>query len=1141
MIKQPQGHSAKASGEARMSRIVAPRHKGRPATLLPGFSAFGAFAAFLLTVNLYSNSNYHALVLPDPAGDQVLVVHDEMSGLITVARNTDSSAPEYIYVPIRRFGFTDGSLIRAGDFSGDGFHDLVLPAYAANRVLLLRGADLRSSGVPVSSFSAGPGPAFAAPAWYARNGTQRVFVATTAGANVRVGRWDPVSGNPIVAATDYPDGFGRAGILGFDTAASTRGADDPLLGILHRDPDAAEFPVLKIVQRAPSPEYGFDNAIQSWETIAAHTHLISGHPAGENQPAWFLAYGSGSPVLELFSTNPGERLAVDLGHPVARVNFIPDVDDEVLVLFQNGTLVQYEFSPETALAPAQFFDAPSGLVFAGAAGGDGTLFALLADASGQLAQYQTYEKGAEGYQLIDLKAWPEPPAPDGAVTVVLYTADPFASPPPFAFETFVAGDWTTEAQFDEGTVSVLAETFGDAAQGLGNPGVQLLQPAFDPGPGGAARGNQWEPSSSLFHLAVAAAADGPAAVQIQPNPGAYPNTIGASFQAGEDVTVIYRLNQGPWQSGTGPFLITGNTTVDYYGEHSGGALSSIQTAHYLIQQSLAADSDGDGVPDFIEVMAGLNPFAQESLGDGISDFDRILYGAPGEPPGPPEQAALPFDRFRVEVVWDNPDSAARPAVGQKLLIANPLNHSLGSAQATPNPGTPKYGDITLKHGVTDSDAFAKFWFPANYALAEPDPGEPAGPALVAFGGIPPAPRPLIPVDPGAGDPLEAWRQDALAAVEAHEKTILEFTVGPSSTIAALIFEYWYGTRLVELGRLEAVTDRPRLADTPRSPRAGRIERGDFEAIRSPQGEQPLAHELAHVVRQVNEAVVHGPEFGPLRETAESFYSQAIDGMRAETPLAPPLNALRRVVSGGEADGYVLPHDVASLTALRDQALDGILPRDLIVAHGVLLWNGENLVLDSGGEILLLADRDGRPYRLAGTGLVAGGSTATVTGEILPSNEIPVESLKLAVEHIELHSIPAAPIVDSNQNGLPDDWEWAFLGSLDQDIWADLNGDGFVLGEAYLAGIDPLDPFASPPGAPAIPRNLRVTPNGPGGPRVEWDGSFAAEYELWNSQDLIQWTPHPGAVQRGGDREHAVDVDLEGASGFFRLHIRLPLP
>ncbi len=1116
--------------------------EGRIAALLLAF----AFVATAATGQAHEEGGQHGfehkfpVMLGETGSADTVAVYDDATGVLTIARQLEQSDPEFKYVPIRRFGVVDGNRIHAADLNGDGLQDLILPSFSANRVFVLWGATLDRSEIPVEEILTGPGPEAVAPALLDRLGASDVLVANTAQAGMTVRGWDFVSKEPVTEQAAFPKGFAAEGIFGFDTATSSRGAPDPALGILRKDA-AAEFVVLKIVQRLPDPEYGPDNTIASLVASAPHTRLISGHPAGANEAGWFLGYAPGAPVIEFFPSNPGSSVVADLGAPVAQVSFLPEVNDEVLVLFETGSLALYDFSADTGLSLAQAFSTPAGMTFAGAVGGDGTLIALLADGFGQLAQYQVFEKGSDDYELVNQGDWPVLPAMEAGVTVILYTSDPFSIPAPFPFETFVAGDWAREASYSLGTVSFVTETFGGTAQGLGDPVAQALAASGDPGPTGTAVGNQWEPSSSLFYLAPAAAADGLAAVAIQPPPGSYPNTVTVSFQAGEDVAVMYRVNNGPWQSGFGPVHITQNATIEYYGEHISGALSSIQTAVYQINQWLGADFDGDGVPDIIEEMAGLNPFDPDSSGSGWDDFNWILYGDLDNPEEAPSHIALPFDRFHVELVWDDADSIAAPSLNQKLSIANALNQPLGSAEATSNPGSAKYENIVLKRGTTEDSVFAKFWFPAFYLLEGERTGEPAGPAMVSFGGIPFTTPPSIPVDPTADDPLEAWRQAALDAVEAHENTVHEFTIGPSSTLAALVFEFWYGERLVDLGRISSFDDRPRLAETPRSVRAGTPEPEDIKAIQTPQGGELLAHDLSHVVQQVNSAVLTGEGLEPLRETAESFYAQAIDATRAGTPLDPPINAMRQLLAGLAPPGYVLPHDPSTVAVLRDQVLGSIIPREYLVLEGILSRIGDDLLLDSGGETYRLLDARGRPYRLEGAGLNVNGSLAVVTGTLVSGSNRVTEKMELIVERLQRLDIPADPDTDITGNGLPDSWLWAFLGRIDVGFWDDINGNGFSLAEEYLAGTDPRDLFSVPPGAPAITRNLRLEMDESGVPVVKWDGSFAAEYELMESFDLGNWVPHPGAVERQGDREHSVDVELDDERGFYRLHIRLPLP
>jgi hypothetical protein len=1082
----------------------------------------------------------NTILLTESSGASVLAVYDDLAGVITLAKGLHTSNPEWKYVPVRRYGVVDGNRIRAADLNGDGLDDLILPAYTANRLLVIWGADLDATEIPADELAPGPGPAFAAPARLDRSAAHQILIANTARAQIEVRGWDMVRKEPVTAAAAYPAGFALAGLLGFETAASSREAADPVLGMLRLDAGGGLAPVLELFDRNPNPEYGPNNSIRSWIARSPHQQLISGFPNGADQPGWFLAYSAGSAFLEFFPSGPGDSELFELGQPVARVSMIPDVSDEVLVLFSDGAMARFHFSPATGLVLNQQFDPPAGLGFSAASGANGTIIALLSDAAGQLTQFNVFNQGPAGYELANQGAWPPLPALEGAVTVVLYTADPFSSPPPFPFETFLAGDWATGVFFGGGMVNANSETFGGISQGLQNPTLQTFPAAADPGPAAVAIGNQWEPSSSLFQLVDASMADGVAAVTIQPPPGSYPTTIGVGFQAGENVTVFYRINQNPWQTGFGPVWIHQNSVIQYYGEHAGGALSSIQIANYHINQSLAIDTDGDGIPDLIEAKLGSNPLNPDSHGTGAGDLNHLLYGDPNDPNAPPSELALPFDEFPLTVTWDDDASAALPSASQRLFIGNLSNHSLGDALPSTQPGTRTYGDITLKRGNIHG-GITKKWLPSNFRIDVGGLDRSIGPAMTAFGAIPTASAPVIPLDLTALDPVAAWPQAALEAVEAHANTIFESSIGPSSTVAALVFEYWFGLRLAELGRIPDINQRPLLADPPNSIRAGIATPADVEAFETPHGNDLLAHELAHVVQQLNDAVLTSNQSQALREVAESFYAQAIDAANAGTPIDPPIHALRRALDGFTPPGYTLPHPPATLVELRDELLADITPRNVILLTGILSIIGHDLVLNANGDRYLLCDRDGRPYRLDGAGLIVNGTLASVTGVPIPSNDVAIEEIVIAVERIELASIPAALDTDLNGNGLPDSWELAFLGSLDFGFWDDLNGNGFSLAEEYAARVDPTDPFASPPGAPAIPQYFALTFDPAGNPVVEWDGSFFAAYELIGSQDLFNWEPQQGLIQRSGDRRHSVAIDLDQSQAFFQLRIQLTLP
>lgn len=1070
-------------------------------------------------------------------------VYDPKAGVLTRARGLATPSPEFRQVPLAHHGFLNGKFLLAGDVDGDGVRELLFPARSANRVLVLRGSP---RGVPeVGEFFVGAGPEALAMAQLDGQPGSEILVATTAGGSLAVRAWNLVRGEPLSPSAVFPDAFASGSLLGFETAASSRGAVDPALGILWRDRSEETGPVFWLLARTPRPDYQPANASRQLRLEDPYTHLISGFPNGANQPGWFLAWGPGlNTVTMLPSTTAGsnEKITIHGQYDLASAQFIPGVKDEVLVIFENGSAQLFDFTPGAGFALKQQFDPPTGSKFVLAAGEHGRLLLLAGNNAGEIAQFNVLEKKGQNYVLVAQGIWPAAPVSSGGFTVVLYTGNPFASPPPIPFETFPAGDWATSASFAAGNVLASVETFAGAAQGLASPTPQVLQPVVNPGAGAVALGNQWEPSSSVFHAGLGA---GLVAVTIEPPPGAYANTIGVTFQAGPNVTVHYRVNQNPWQTGSGPVWLTQTATVQYYGEHGGGALGSIQSAVYVINQALAVDSDGDGVPDVIESLAGSHPFKPDTDGDGIDDFSEIIGGSD---PGDSRSKARKIDAFTInlKVVWDNPGSAVSPAPAQHLSVVDLFNRDEGIAVRV--PGTvPEWSKV--QHLRPESRVI-KIWTTVGDAAAADRADEPAGLAMTALVGLPRS-RPLdIPLDPTARDPLDAWRNAARRATQAVASETVLVRSGPASMVAALIMDSWYGARLLALSRLASFEDRPRLADAPLSSRASIPRREDLAAVQRPQGSQLIAHELSQVVQQINSMVLEGEPFAALRELAESFYRQAVEAHRRGVRLEQPAEALRRVLSGTPAPaGYVLTQSQAGVMAQVNQIIASLAARPVMQVQGKVHFQDALVTeltlpaLSPGGALqrtFRLRDRFSSSASLGG-GLVAEGSTLSVTAWVSPERPPPGVEAILEVISFSVAARPSDTEPDENQNRLPDAWELAFLGSLDFDFWDDPDGDGFVLGEEYLRGSDPRERGSMPPGAPAVPRNLEVVFDTPGNARIEWEGSATANYELWISADLVTWERYPRAVQRRGERDHAVAIDLERPNAYFRILIDFTRP
>jgi hypothetical protein len=99
-------------------------------------------------------------------------------------------------------------------------------------------------------------------------------------------------------------------------------------------------------------------------------------------------------------------------------------------------------------------------------------------------------------------------------------------------------------------------------------------------------------------------------------------------------------------------------------------------------------------------------------------------------------------------------------------------------------------------------------------------------------------------------------------------------------------------------------------------------------------------------------------------------------------------------------------------------------------------------------------------------------------------------------------LQAAQTVDSNRDGLPDDWQLQYFGSLSSGPQADPDGDGLDNFAEYAFGTNPADPRS----LPTIRARLSGT-----GPQRSFTFTFrrragsALDYVIETSPDLKQWS------------------------------------
>lgn len=1072
-------------------------------------------------------------------GESYASVYDDSTGVLTLAQGVETSTPEWKYVPVRRYAsYFDGRFLTMADLNDDQQYEVILPAYAANKLLVIWGDQLNQPEIVPESFDVGPGPTAVAVADIAGSAVNELLIATTGTSQVGVRGWNMVTMEAITTTTRYPNGFGLEGLLGFATAGSTASASSPVLAILRQDLNSNGQPTLQLVTHNPTPVYGFANSILSAPLPREMTELTSGHPLGANQAGWFLTWAPGTGSLVMIPQNGGAPESYDLNMPVVLGRLYNGTHSRgANFLFGDGSVRSYNFQPGVGFSLRQQLTPPPGESFFALAGDGDTVVTFSGSGISPYKNFnfQVHVDSGTGFELASEGAWPEAPALNGQATVALYTSDPFGNTP-LLVESFAAGDWSSGAQVAGNFVNANVETFGGTTAGLGNSAPQSLQPGVAPGISAGALGNQWERSSSVFYVG-SPVANGLAPVGIQPPPGNFPKSIAISFQPGTDVTVHHRVDAGPWQIGNGPFWLASNATVEYYGEHSGGSLSPIHSANYVIEQPIDTDGDGDTVPDAIEALAGGDPTKADTDGDGASDFAELMDGSDlNDPNSVPTSDVLTFDELLAEFNWDDPSSAALPADDQDLFMSDPTQPGVAGLKARKIPGIHKVGDITLKRGVIAQQP----WFPAGLKTDGIFGKKTFGPAMSALVGVQFPPLPVIPVDLTAADPVESWRQAAQAELDNFHAAPLQFYVGPSAVMSAVVFEYWFGTRLLALGSISSLQVRPFVADTPRSPNYSGMSRQDIDAIQHPTSALTPGFDIAAVMNLINDTVRTNPSYSPMRDVAEAFYQQAIDAQQAGTPLDAPIGALRALVDGSPVPvGYISPETQADVILFRDQLLALIDPRPQVELAGIYSPkpDGSELLVNLERHDLLFTDGSG--WHPAGWEIIPPGATVQVRGFQLPGPPPVGFDGEIEVLDATVTDVPEAGYADLDGNGLPDAWEQIFLGGVGSFLGGDTDGDGFLDPEELGAGSDPTDPLLIPAGFPATPRDMRIEFTPGVGPSLVWDGSTSVDYDVWVTTGFFDWLPLNAPVQPADPQRHLAPIDGTQPQEFYRVQIKFP--
>ncbi|MCF7676205.1 MAG: hypothetical protein K9M97_12730, partial [Akkermansiaceae bacterium] len=347
-------------------------------------------------------------------------------------------------------------------------------------------------------------------------------------------------------------------------------------------------------------------------------------------------------------------------------------------LTSGGTdLSLYSFNSESIPKLIQTIPAPNRRTWTGLVPAlDGGWFAASArpgQPSGTLQRYD-YTGGEPpftagyGYDLAALR--PEELGSD----VLLFNGKPFTDNNPILRGRYRAGGWSSQLNDDPqfaGTIEAKVESWRGATLGLGDLATSYLgiQPV------GVTHGmaNQIAADASFYSLdaPIGGLAD---LIAFEPSGGPQTTGIEVTLTADDPATTIYYTlgTSTLWRTYTGPIgPLSSDTTVLAYGVN-GSVKTPIQSATYTFPAYPGdIDSDGDGVPDFVELQNGLDPLTSglDSDGDGCPDLQELLIGTdPTDALDVPASSAI-MGYSRYFQISAEPKSHAGTPYGSPLVLA----------------------------------------------------------------------------------------------------------------------------------------------------------------------------------------------------------------------------------------------------------------------------------------------------------------------------------------------------------------------------------------------------------------------------------------------------------------------------------------
>lgn len=1084
--------------------------------------------------------NATGFALIDRTTGQVRIVTVDASNKVSPAAPVHTGLPD---VTGATSGFDDG-----------GDEALVLASASANRLAHFNTA----TGSATPLFTAEPGPAH--PAYLRKTGIdpQDLHIAHTFNSD---GDTLSLYREPGGAFTKLDDigGFGAVPSFQplFDTIAGSRSA----VGVANDGLNTRLFYI--------SPN---DIITSAFHDVVPEDTLLTTNVRRTDNLLMAVGYQFGEMAVTIIPVSAPpvlDPVAFD-GVPFAVGSVAPAAGGTggILVTAKNGsTAAHYHINGSNKLVLIQTFAPPTGDPIQGLVPVPGRGIMLLSGPSGQPAtdfEFRVWNGG--GWDPKDQGGFPAlVPATPTFATLFWFSAEPLVDPSAQLLDLIVNPDWTSKSDPNPIPVKIFTESYSASGPGLDNPVSSVPSP-----PAGATHlvTNQFIDSVSLAALGDVLALTLPT-LNVTPATGTYPNSITAVASFDDDmIEAFYRRDEfgAIWQPYTEAVPVSYTSTWQFYARDiASGTLGPIvsRTYSFTISDFATFDTDGDGVPDFVEIANGLDPNSgADSDADGFTDLDELLDGSdPSDPASTPGSPSYPFtgEGFRLLAQANNTGAGiasdgdvAVSTDGEPIDLHSMTSSLLGSAPVEPL-ATPASlagqlaADLRIGTPVPERE-----WLilnsPQFFNLDGGSPETRGGREIYKVIQRPvQAPPTIAPTLSGTDLDTDsaAWLAAAAAAYAGYEQVSAITQLEPIDTALTILCE---AALLDALGNLSptAQTTLGVPQDIPADPGPPALDAiPDYQQFTLIGNRDGDSARTAFSAAMRNVLVTDGLSAEELLATLEAAVTGSSPSLNTLTnalynyhvahseptaapvnvlPLLPlPLDVLRRLARGGD-----LPADYAGVVSAATVNVAKVEMSNALALLGTAYrptatWtvevtgaviNGESYAYQNLATSIPAAFYEPDGDRMAldrGLGL-ALGTRFSVTGYTDVTGPVGHDAMEIISLNVAF--VPAASDHDTDGNLLDDEWEEFFFGATGVvDPWDTHPINGYSFLQLFLIGHDPRHDCTEIPSEPIVdlaPDNITIILLGNGNLALSFTfpDAYSNLFEFTASQstDLTSFTP-----------------------------------